>query len=244
MGESYLLKRGGMGRFMGVGIIRSVGLQGKSSKNKRKNAYRYIFMEILLSANKRELTKMDSPELLYDTLALGLYHRFKDDKCVNCNFPIGGVSERAVDFENYVGLILQKTLGGKVEVTKPTGDGGVDIIHTINNEVYLAQVKCYAPNQKIDYKPIAILHSNIVKLKAKAGYFVTTSDYNDNAIKYERELDTDIRLINGNEFSQYVLGHKTSWLTIPEKRSFLDNVLADIDKLIRELFNFNKKIQR
>ena len=175
---------------------------------------------------------MNSQDKLYATLALGLYHRFRKDKCDNCKYNIGEYLEDPYAFEDFVALVMQKILGGRTEVTKKSGDGGVDIIHTKANEKLLVQVKCFAPSIKVDYKPIAILHSNMVKENVKAGYFVTTSDYNPKAIRYAE--GTNIKLINGTELAEYWLEHKQSWLISPEKKPFMDRLFEEVDKWFKE----------
>jgi len=175
---------------------------------------------------------LNSKDKLYATLALGLYHRFRKDKCDNCNYNIGEYLEDPYAFEEFVALVMQKILGGRTEVTKKSGDGGVDIVHTTDNEKFLVQVKCFAPNIKVDYKPIAILHSNMVKENVKAGYFVTTSDYNQNAKKHAE--GTNIKLINGAELAEYWLEHKQSWIESPERKSFIDKLLQELDKWFKD----------
>ena len=130
---------------------------------------------------------------LFETLATGIYHRF----CKECSeLEKGTKIENPIDFEYFVARFMESTLGGKAIVTKCSGDFGVDIEHTLDNkDIYLAQVKCYKPRENlIKYEPISILHSNIIKRNAKGGYFVTTSDYNNNAKLYSEGLG--IELIN------------------------------------------------
>jgi len=178
---------------------------------------------------------MNSKDKLYATLALGLYHRFRKDKCVNCNYNISEELEDPYAFEEFVALVMQKILGGRTEVTKKSGDGGVDLIHIIANEKFLVQVKCFAPSIKVDYKPIAILHSNMIKENAKAGYFITTSDYNSNAKKHAE--GTNIKLINGSELAEYWLEHKGSWLVSPERKPFIDKLIEELDKWFKDFIN-------
>jgi len=120
-------------------------------------------------------------------------------------------------FEHFVANVLHEHFGGVIEVTRASGDGGVDIKHTLQNipeedqelpkynhyrpeGLYLGQVKCYALDKKIGYIPIAILHSQMVKQNAKGGFFVTTSSYNESARVYADGLN--IKLIDGEEFLQ------------------------------------------
>ncbi|GGA36055.1 restriction endonuclease [Psychrobacillus lasiicapitis] len=177
---------------------------------------------------------MNSEDKIYETLALGMYHRF----CSIDNLSqIGSnVKENPIMFESFVALVMENTLGGKATVTQPSGDFGVDIVHTLKNkDTYLAQVKCYNPTDKIKYEPISILHSNIVKRNAVGGYFVTTSDYNDNAKKYAEGLN--IKLINGFELAQYWLGEKESWVHEAKNKTFLEELFSGIESFFEEIYN-------
>ena len=183
---------------------------------------------------------MNSNQKLYETIALGLYFRFRDNKCESCNcYNKENLLENSITFETFVALVMENILGGKAEVTKSHGDGGVDIIHTLsNNEVLLGQVKCYAPLNKIDYEPIAILHSNMVKINAKGGYFVTTSDYNTGAKKHA--VGENINLINGFELAQYWLEHKQSWINEHKRKTWLDKFNDEINTIIDTVLRFFK----
>jgi restriction system protein len=79
----------------------------------------------------------------------------------------GKTVDTPYDFEDFVGRTLQAARGGVMEVTSRNNDGGIDLIHYINGEMYLGQVKGYAAENVIDYTPIAILHSQIVRKGAK-----------------------------------------------------------------------------
>ncbi|MCM3790344.1 restriction endonuclease [Domibacillus indicus] len=192
---------------------------------------------------------MHSKNQLYETLALGIYNRFKKKEpiVISSNDPnveqIIKITEEVIEdpynFEEFVALIMQDILGGKAETTKKSGDFGIDIKHAINGDLFLAQVKCYKPSDKITYEPISILHSNIVKNNAKGGYFVTTSSYNENALKYADGLG--IELISGHDLAMYWLGKKESWLNQPLQKGFFDLIFEGIDRFFEELFNPSKE---
>jgi restriction system protein len=66
-------------------------------------------------------------------------------------------------FESFVADIMQDVLASRAKVTQASGDYGVDIFHTLpNRNVYLVQVKCYKPENKINFDPVALLHFNIL----------------------------------------------------------------------------------
>ncbi len=125
---------------------------------------------------------------LKQTLVTGLYHRFKAEE---------GTEETPYDFEVFVAKVFEKCHGGLASTTALSGDFGVDIEHTRQDGLHLGQVKCYASQNKVDFSPIAIIHSQMVKRGATAGFVVTSSDFTDNAKKYAEGLN--IELVNGKD---------------------------------------------
>ncbi|MEI4768756.1 restriction endonuclease [Psychrobacillus sp. FJAT-51614] len=135
---------------------------------------------------------MHSEEKIYETLSLGIYHRFKEDDIQEkrrekkAGIPLK--LENSILFETFVANIMENVLGGKTKVTPSSDDLGVDIVHILpNRDIYLVQVKCYKPENVIKLDPLAVLHSNMVTRKADGAYFVTTSDYSPQAKKFAEE---------------------------------------------------------
>ncbi|WP_254901673.1 restriction endonuclease [Thalassobacillus devorans] len=149
------------------------------------------------------LEQMETDETIKRTLAMGLYYRFKrkeqpretrDGKVIEETHSNIFIREGPIHFEEFAAQVLAKHFDGTYWVSPPSGDFGVDFEIRINNKKYLGQAKCYKDD--IHYEPIAVLHSNVVKEKADGGFFVTTSSYNKNALKYINGLD-NIQLIDG-----------------------------------------------
>ncbi|MFC4769251.1 restriction endonuclease [Effusibacillus consociatus] len=135
------------------------------------------------------------------TLAYGLHYRFKD-------IPY--------EFEEFAAGVMENCLGGNATTTQRSGDFGVDILHDRGRHgLYLGQVKCKAPGENVDYEPISIIHSQIMKQRAKGGYVITTSNFTTGAQQYaneiKRENQIEIHLINGYELVRYWLGEKENW---------------------------------
>lgn len=137
-------------------------------------------------------------------LRAGIYQRYKreDGKTVDTPF----------DFEYFVAKTIQITEGGICEVTPSNNDGGIDILHFLDEGLELVQVKCYAPNNKVDFEPIAILHSQMIKQNANAAVVITTSSFSQEAIKYASEVN--VRLIDGEQFLDMWL--KSITITVEE----------------------------
>lgn len=114
---------------------------------------------------------MNSGEKVYETLSLGIYHRFREEDIQEKRKrkKAGALpkAENPLLFETFVANDMENVPGGRAKVTPSSGDFGVDIVHTLpNRDIYIAQVKCYKPENKIEYDPLAVLHSNLVMRNA------------------------------------------------------------------------------
>ncbi len=121
------------------------------------------------------------------TLLNGLVTRFSRTDTDN--------DEISLDFERFVAKLWRMHYGGKTSVTRANADFGVDIEYREGENLYLGQVKCYSPENKVNFEPLAVIHSQMVKQGAKGGFVVTTSDFTANAKKYAQDLG--LELVNG-----------------------------------------------
>lgn len=140
--------------------------------------------------------QINSNDLVKKTLAMGLYYRFhkgKDNGEIQESVSKSFIRQDPLEFEHFVADVLQRKFRGNIYVSKASGDFGVDIEHERSDGVYYGQVKCYKDD--LDFKPIALVHSNMTKNNADAGFVVTTSDFTVQAKKYASGLN--IELING-----------------------------------------------
>lgn len=152
--------------------------------------------------------KIETSLELKRTMAMGLYYRFNFPYSKNDNQEIVFdksteifIKQLPFQFEDFVVPIMKSQYGGNAFVTVKTGDYGVDFEHEREDGLYLGQVKAYKDN--LDYTPIALIHSNMVKRGAKGGYVVTTSDFSPAAKKYAKGLN--IELIDGVKLVTYWL---------------------------------------
>lgn len=146
----------------------------------RKNTFRLeTVIESLTDCNKE----------MKRTLLTGLVNRFAPMESQEDE-------ERPLDFERFVAKVMRLNFGGKTSVTKTNTDFGVDISHRRGKNLHLGQVKCLGKENPVDYEPIAVIHSQMVKQGASGGFVVTTSDFTGNAKKYAQDLNID--LIDGN----------------------------------------------
>lgn len=124
------------------------------------------------------------------------------------------------EFEHFV-CELFKQFGYDAHVTKSTGDGGKDIMIYKNKCLTVAECKRYSKN-KITRPDIQKFHSAIIDCKAESGYFITTSDFTDQAISYV--LDKPIKLINGIQLIRLI--EESTKKEVPQKQ--LDRVIETI----------------
>lgn len=138
---------------------------------------------------------LQSTEEIKRTLAMGLYLRFSKEK--NNDEPVKFTNlflkEDPISFEHFVAGIISGVKGGSTIVYPPSGDFGVDFEHSVGEDLFLAQVKCF--KEDVNFEPIAILHSNMLKKGAKGGYIITTSSFTPSAKQYASDLN--IELIDG-----------------------------------------------
>lgn len=152
--------------------------------SKRKNNYRTTLLT----------GQIDTSNQFKKTLAMGLYLRFRNEDSSSTikENPIFIKEDRYL-FEHFVADIYKAVRGGSIWVTPRSGDFGVDFEHETEDGKFLGQVKCEMNN--MDFEPIAVLHSNMIKNGAMGGYVITTSSFTEAAKHYARGLD--IELIDG-----------------------------------------------
>jgi restriction system protein len=137
---------------------------------------------------------INSSEEMKRTLAMGLYLRFKKEAQDNPpNYSSIYIKEDPLSFESFVADVIQKSRGGSIWVSPPSGDFGVDFEHTTEKGMFLGQVKCYQGDLSFD--PIALIHSNMIKKGAVGGYVITTGSFTSAAKDYAEGLN--IELIDG-----------------------------------------------
>lgn len=128
------------------------------------------------------------------TLAFGLYNRFKTD-AEGGGEDVSGLYARnnPYEFQYFVAELFEELHGGTAFVATGSGEQGYDIEHRRQTGLYLISAQC--SKQDVPFEAVAILHSQVVKHKAKAGILLSTGGFHDRAVQYA--LDTGIRLIDG-----------------------------------------------
>lgn len=167
----------------------------------------------------------DSEEL-EKTLVIGLYHRFKKDKDGSENIEYK--QEDPYDFESFVAKALERKYGGKAIVTKKSGERGIDIEHMRSEGLFLGQVKCELNN--INYEPVAVLHSQMIKKDAVGGYVISVRDFELSAKEHVEGLS--IQLINGRELVNIWLHPDPAY-----KKSFFRQLMDVFEIKVQEYFS-------
>lgn len=170
----------------------------------------YIHFQRAKRRNRYELDlinrQLHSSEEVKWTLAMGLYLRFKleeensseddeQDEEAGSHDTKHFIKEGPLIFEDFVADIFERSRGGETDVLPSKQDFGIDFKHKTEDGLFLGQVKCW--KEDVDFEPIALIHSNMVKKQAVGGYVITTSAFTEAAKEYAEQLD--IELINGSK---------------------------------------------
>jgi len=106
-----------------------------------------------------------------------------------------------LDFERQVHALLKK-MGFEAEITKASGDGGIDIIaHSkehITGGKYIIQCKDWS--NPVGEPPVRDLYGVVAAEKANKGILITTSTFTSPAIKFAE--NKPLELIDGTKFNQ------------------------------------------
>ena len=109
----------------------------------------------------------------------------------------------ATQFEVFV-LKIFEALGIKGRLTPATGDGGVDIFLNDPNGTIIVQCKKYDSHSTIGSKELREFLGSMTHLKAVHGYFVTTTNYSDQAKAFTLDHN-EITLIDREKIEKMFL---------------------------------------
>lgn len=111
-----------------------------------------------------------------------------------------------IEFERLITEILV-CMGFQTETTKASGDGGVDIVATLNKPItggrYIIQCKRYAPDSLVGAATVREFYGALnADQRAVKGILITTSGFTAQAIEFARELR--IELIGRDQLHQII----------------------------------------
>lgn len=115
---------------------------------------------------------------------------FKEPSRVRIHTPEEELSPE--EFEHYVAAEFTAA-GYKTDVTKYSGDGGIDIIMYRENKTYGVQCKMLSPDRFVDTADILCFLGALVNMRADGGFFVTTGKFTVNGTNIAE--NNGIRLI-------------------------------------------------
>jgi restriction system protein len=99
-------------------------------------------------------------------------------------------------FEKVIGTLLSR-MGFTIEMTKATGDGGVDIVASLEKALvggrFLIQCKRYAVGNSVGAPLIREFYGALTAdRRAAKGIFITTSVFTDQAREFARDLALEL----------------------------------------------------
>lgn len=117
-----------------------------------------------------------------------------------------------VDFENLIATLLQR-MGFRVEMTKATGDGGIDIVAVLDRPIvggrYLIQCKRFAVDCLVSAPTVRELYGALVAdREAAKGVLITTSAFSAQAREFAANLP--LELIDGDRLRGLLVEHGLS----------------------------------
>ncbi|MGB7555855.1 MAG: restriction endonuclease [Candidatus Korobacteraceae bacterium] len=105
-----------------------------------------------------------------------------------------------VDFERLVTVLLAR-MDFRAEMTKTTGDGGIDIVAVLDTPItggkYLFQCKRYAPDNLIGAATIREFYGAVTAERAVKGIVITTSDFTTQAREFAERVGVELISLGG-----------------------------------------------
>ncbi|WP_438445283.1 restriction endonuclease [Gorillibacterium sp. sgz5001074] len=153
--------------------------------------YKYWMKEReLQELRERNLRIWNTNRQVQRTLATGLYHRFGEGQ-QSAGIDSGGSSiyirSSPYEFAYFVADLLEGLYGGQSYVVQSDDPAGIDIEHERRDGLYLIQVR--SNWEDTDADAVAILHSQVVKRRAQAGWIVSTGGFTESAKRYAEETE-------------------------------------------------------
>jgi Holliday junction resolvasome RuvABC ATP-dependent DNA helicase subunit len=118
--------------------------------------------------------------------------------------PVGMDTLSGVNFEKVIAVLLRK-IGFHTEMTEVTGDGGIDIVATLNQPLiggrYLIQCKRFAADKLVGAATVRDFYGALTAdRRAGKGILITTSSFSAQAIAFAEKLP--IELIGGQKLQE------------------------------------------
>jgi Holliday junction resolvasome RuvABC ATP-dependent DNA helicase subunit len=170
------------------------------------SGYRPHQVEVLMQRVARAVKKqrITAEKTLEAFAAFGM--RVKTD-AQTCQ-PADLAQMTGVEFERLVTALLAR-MEFRAEMTKATGDGGIDIVAILDKPIlggkYLFQCKRYAPDNLIGASTVRDFYGAVTADKALKGILITTSDFTAQAREFAERVGLELINVRGLQdlFAQY-----------------------------------------
>ena len=147
-----------------------------------------ILQRLIRSINKQEISENDVVQAFS---AFGISVR--QDASANEAGSIQNLSRE--DFERLITKLLFR-MGFQAEMTKTTGDGGIDIVATLDKPIfggrYLFQCKRFAPDNLISSPTVRDFYGAVTADRAVKGIFITTSTFSNQAREFGERVGIEL----------------------------------------------------
>jgi HJR/Mrr/RecB family endonuclease len=156
-----------------------------------------MLLQRLTLSDKRPITEAETQSILF---AFG--HQTRSPRAVSGLVDLADLT--GVEFERLIVRLLED-LGFHAEMTKATGDGGVDIEAVLDRPIvggrYLIQCKRFAADTLVGSPTVREFYGALVAdRKAVKGILITTSDFSAQAREFSEHLP--IELIDGAKLAE------------------------------------------
>lgn len=152
---------------------------------------------MLMHYRSSAIDTLTTHDEMKETLKIGLYHRYKKEQG-------DSKDDGSLEFEAFVAEMMEAVRGGRTYVTRASRNYGIDIEEHTDHGLYLGLAVCADDRNPVDYIPIAVVHSQMVKRGAVGGYVATTGEFTAGAYQYADELN--IELYNGDRLVDLWVG--------------------------------------
>jgi hypothetical protein len=138
---------------------------------------------------------------------LGLNSRTIGSASARETDPLSGM-----DFEKIIAVLLQ-SMGFRTELTEATGDGGIDIVATLDKPLiggrYLIQCKRFAPDNLVGAATVRDFYGAVTAdRQAIKGILITTSGFTPQALAFAQQIP--IELIGGQQLRALLAQYRIS----------------------------------
>jgi Holliday junction resolvasome RuvABC ATP-dependent DNA helicase subunit len=143
---------------------------------------------VVRAVNKNALT-VDDVRKAFDAFGISV----RPDTTPNLSENLQSLSGQ--DFEKLIEALLTR-MGFQAELTRATGDGGIDIIAKLDKPIfgglYLFQCKRFAPDNLVGAPTVRDFYGAVTADRAVKGIFITTSDFTAQAREFAQRVGVEL----------------------------------------------------